>query len=218
MSDHAELELAADVAPVDGARIDWTYADELQALAAGELAHWTREAIIAAIREWTDWYGRPPAKKDWDPHRARTNGQAWRAGAVQPGRVAHGEDGAARVRQLVGRARGGAVAAGRRRRVSPRVGRGSPAERSLSVPGESSSGTGARPAGQTHGRRSVRASATTSTPGCTAATSIRRGCLAVVLVHLCAFVWVVAVGRLADGLVALGERAKRRDRRCDRCR
>jgi hypothetical protein len=34
---------------------------------------------VDAIREWTDWYGRPPVKKDWDPHRARTNGQAWRA-------------------------------------------------------------------------------------------------------------------------------------------
>ena len=43
-------------------------------------------------------------------------------------------------------------------------------------------------------------------------------CLALVLVPLCAFVGVVAVGRLADGLVALGERAQRRGRRCDRRR
>jgi len=34
-------------------------------------------------------------------------------------------------------------------------------------------------------------------------------CLAVVLVPLCAFVGVVAVGRLADGLVALEKRAER---------
>src|SRR3954454_4316211 len=56
-------------------------------------------------------------------------------------------------------------------------------------------------------------------PGCTVATLryVAR-CLAVVLVSLCAFVGVVAVGRLADGLVALDERAERRGRRGDRRR
>src|SRR4051794_34510788 len=61
--------------------------------------------------------------------------------------------------------------------------------------------------------RIVEASATTSTSGCTVATGVRSRRLAVVLVRLCAFVGVVAVGRLADRLVALEERAERRGRR-----
>jgi hypothetical protein len=27
-------------------------------------ARWTQDAIVAAIRDWTDQYGQPPAKKD----------------------------------------------------------------------------------------------------------------------------------------------------------
>lgn len=32
---------------------------------------WTREAIVAAIREWVDTYGEPPAANDWNVHGTR---------------------------------------------------------------------------------------------------------------------------------------------------
>lgn len=40
-----------------------------QASPEGRLAatKWTRERIVAAMRDWAARYGEPPAGKDWDP-------------------------------------------------------------------------------------------------------------------------------------------------------
>lgn len=40
---------------------------------------YTREGLVAAIRQWAARYGEPPQLADWDPARARRRGQAWRA-------------------------------------------------------------------------------------------------------------------------------------------
>jgi hypothetical protein len=32
---------------------------------------WTREAIVAAVREWAAQHGEPPATHDWNPYSAR---------------------------------------------------------------------------------------------------------------------------------------------------
>lgn len=32
---------------------------------------WTPETIVAAIREWADIYGEPPASSDWNPYQCR---------------------------------------------------------------------------------------------------------------------------------------------------
>lgn len=34
-------------------------------------AAWTREEVLAAIVDWTERYGSPPAQSDWNPARAR---------------------------------------------------------------------------------------------------------------------------------------------------
>jgi hypothetical protein len=36
------------------------------------------EGVLEAIRAWTARYGEPPALADWDPYRARRDGQLWR--------------------------------------------------------------------------------------------------------------------------------------------
>jgi hypothetical protein len=46
----------------------------------GELNRvWTPEKVVAAIREWADEYGAPPAIPDWSPRHARDLGDEGRA-------------------------------------------------------------------------------------------------------------------------------------------
>lgn len=42
-------------------------------------------AILDAIRRWTDRYGEPPRLADWEPSRARKQGQEWRAQRFERG-------------------------------------------------------------------------------------------------------------------------------------
>src|SRR4051794_36610564 len=35
--------------------------------------------VLVAIRSWNEQYGEPPKLADWEPSRARSRGQAWRA-------------------------------------------------------------------------------------------------------------------------------------------
>jgi len=44
-----------------------------------------REQIMDAIRRWCDTYGAPPLGIDWEPSRARSKGQAWRAERFEAG-------------------------------------------------------------------------------------------------------------------------------------
>lgn len=44
-----------------------------------ERMHWTREAILNAIREWTKEYGSPPTTLDWGPTKARELGRVEQA-------------------------------------------------------------------------------------------------------------------------------------------
>jgi hypothetical protein len=46
---------------------------------------WTSGEILLAIRRWADLYGEPPTMADWDPYRARQNGQAWRIARYDAG-------------------------------------------------------------------------------------------------------------------------------------
>jgi hypothetical protein len=46
---------------------------------------WTSGEILQAIRRWADLYGEPPTMADWDPYRARQNGQAWRIARYDAG-------------------------------------------------------------------------------------------------------------------------------------
>ncbi|MEA2282737.1 MAG: Homing endonuclease associated repeat [Solirubrobacteraceae bacterium] len=46
---------------------------------------WTRELIIAKIREWNDRYGEPPSSADWNPSLARWRAQEWRAERYREG-------------------------------------------------------------------------------------------------------------------------------------
>lgn len=32
---------------------------------------WTEEAILEAVRDWTETYGEPPAQPDWNPYQSR---------------------------------------------------------------------------------------------------------------------------------------------------
>jgi hypothetical protein len=44
----------------------------------GRRPTYTAEQILDAIRRWTDQYGAPPARADWEPSRARRMGHDWR--------------------------------------------------------------------------------------------------------------------------------------------
>jgi hypothetical protein len=44
-----------------------------------------REAILQRIRDWERIHGEPPTTRDWDPSRARSTGQAWRAERFEAG-------------------------------------------------------------------------------------------------------------------------------------
>jgi hypothetical protein len=43
------------------------------------------EEVLRAIREWTTRYGEPPNQADWDPVRARNQGQEWRVARYRDG-------------------------------------------------------------------------------------------------------------------------------------
>jgi HNH endonuclease len=43
------------------------------------------EAILEAMREWARRYGSPPTMSDWEPSRARRNGQEWRVARYERG-------------------------------------------------------------------------------------------------------------------------------------
>src|SRR5215212_5332798 len=51
----------------------------------GRVTRWTRELIIAKIREWNDSYGEPPCSADWNPSLARWRAQEWRAERYREG-------------------------------------------------------------------------------------------------------------------------------------
>jgi hypothetical protein len=55
-------------APNSPRRKVWTPTKELRA-----------EAILDALRRWADEFGEPPTVADWEPSRARRQGQEWRA-------------------------------------------------------------------------------------------------------------------------------------------
>ena len=46
---------------------------------------WTRDTIIAKIRDWNDRYGEPPCSADWNPSLARWRAQEWRAERYREG-------------------------------------------------------------------------------------------------------------------------------------
>lgn len=46
---------------------------------------WTAERVLAAIIAWVELYGEPPTQMDWDPARARRNGQSWRVSRYRSG-------------------------------------------------------------------------------------------------------------------------------------
>jgi hypothetical protein len=48
-------------------------------------AAFSRNEIVAAIREWVEVYGEPPTTCDWEPARARRLGQEWRARRFETG-------------------------------------------------------------------------------------------------------------------------------------
>jgi hypothetical protein len=50
-----------------------------QAAAAALRGRWTRDSVLAAIREWARRYGEPPAATDWNPALARRQGRQERA-------------------------------------------------------------------------------------------------------------------------------------------
>ena len=54
-------------------------------LPAPAQSRYSREQIVAAVREWVERYGEPPTVFDWDPSWARRRGQAWRAERFQAG-------------------------------------------------------------------------------------------------------------------------------------
>ena len=45
------------------------------------------DAILDAIREWTELYSEPPAIADWSPARARSAGQLWRLDRYYAGKA-----------------------------------------------------------------------------------------------------------------------------------
>src|SRR5215208_6952897 len=53
--------------------------------AGRRVTRWTRELIIAKIREWNDSYGEPPCSADWNPSLARWRAQEWRAERYREG-------------------------------------------------------------------------------------------------------------------------------------
>jgi hypothetical protein len=46
---------------------------------------YTPDEILVALRRWTQQYGEPPSTVDWEPSRARRNGQSWRADRFEAG-------------------------------------------------------------------------------------------------------------------------------------
>src|SRR5918996_6113496 len=46
---------------------------------------WSRESIIAKIRQWNELYGEPPCSADWNPSLARWRAQEWRADRYREG-------------------------------------------------------------------------------------------------------------------------------------
>ena len=40
---------------------------------------WTEAILIERIQEWASLYGQPPRMSDWNPHKARAEGDDWRA-------------------------------------------------------------------------------------------------------------------------------------------
>jgi hypothetical protein len=55
-------------------------------IAGGRRARrWSRETIIAKIREWDDRYGEPPCSADWNPSLARWRAQEWRVERYRDG-------------------------------------------------------------------------------------------------------------------------------------
>src|SRR5215208_1941794 len=57
-----------------------------QTAGGAQVKRWTRELIIAKLREWNDRYGEPPCSADWNPSLARWRAQEWRAERYREGR------------------------------------------------------------------------------------------------------------------------------------
>ena len=79
---------------------------------------WTRERVLAAMRDWRERYGRLPSSYDWSRTHAPARGRG--AAAPERTRLAAGERGHGRVRELVGGAkrRGDAVSSVERASVT----------------------------------------------------------------------------------------------------
>ena len=60
----------------------WQTTDEYRE----QMTEWTRRRVIAAIQDWADLYGEPPAVPDWNPNRARQTGDEQRAQRFEAGR------------------------------------------------------------------------------------------------------------------------------------
>src|SRR5215208_3978283 len=56
-----------------------------QTAGGAQVKRWTRELIIAKLREWNDRYGEPPCSADWNPSLARWRAQEWRAERYREG-------------------------------------------------------------------------------------------------------------------------------------
>jgi hypothetical protein len=57
----------------------------LRPLRGGNGYQYSRDQILAAIRDWATRYGEPPSGCDWEPARARRQGQDWRADRYEGG-------------------------------------------------------------------------------------------------------------------------------------